>query len=191
MAQLQDTQSQLADLSSQLEQKGQASGPANPMAILGSGIQPPASGENIPALLAEIEQLYQFMQPLMVQLDVATQVGRPANELEAMRAQMASIHQRLDALLDRVEAAKAVANAAANASAISGIGATATPWVAPAGVTVSPDQVTYEQLLQNMLQAQSLLQQMQRQLQQTQNAGTVPYSPAAPSVNPMPGMGDH
>lgn len=62
----------------------------------------PATG-NDATLVAEIEQLYQSMRPLMVQMELASTTGRSPSELAAMRSQMAGIHTRLTELMAQVE----------------------------------------------------------------------------------------
>jgi hypothetical protein len=59
------------------------------------------------ALIAEIEQLYQTMRPLMVQMEVASATNRSPSELAAMRSQMAGIHARLSELLAQLEQTRA------------------------------------------------------------------------------------
>lgn len=177
VGQLQNTQSQLQAALIQLEQKNQAAGlsPSVPLATTA-----PVFGakEDIPALLAEIEQFYQVMQPLMVQLETATRLGRPASELEAMRTQMKAIHERLDYLLARVEAAKVQANlSSGNEHEVN-----YAQWTTSEVWTDSPNQAADQlfQLTQKMTQLQSMLQQMQ-------NQGTTPGSPVPPAGNTAPG----
>ena len=114
--------------------------------------------EDLPALLAEVEQLYQVMQPLMAQVETAnaTRSSRSTSELIALRTQVNTIHQRLTYLLARVEAVKARSNA--------GTGTGITQWAAPAGSPAnpaSPDPAMVDQLYRNMTELQSLLQQLE------------------------------
>ncbi len=60
------------------------------------------------AAVAEIERLYAIMQPLMLQMKNATELGRSASEQAALRAQMTDLHQQLNELIARVEAEKAL-----------------------------------------------------------------------------------
>lgn len=156
MAQLQEMQTKLQATNIQLEQKSQSAG----VIPSGSATQIPLADEDLPALWAEIEQLYQVMQPLMVQVETATATrsSRSVSELAALRTQVNAIHQRLAYLLTRAKAAKARANA--------GSGRDITPWATPAGLPAnptSPDQVMFEQLYQNMTELQNMLQQMPSQ----------------------------
>ncbi len=102
--QLQEMQMLLQNTSNQLEQKSMTSGylpsvtPTARLALV---------EENVPALWAEIDQLNQRMQPLMIQLETANanRSSRSISELAALRTQVNTIHQRLSYLLSRVEAA--------------------------------------------------------------------------------------
>lgn len=160
MAQLQDMQNNLQATSILLAQKGQDAG----LVIVGSSAPTWMDDEDLSTLLTEIEQLYQVMQPLMVQVEMATATrsSRSNSELIALRTQVNTIHQRQAYLLARVEAIKGRANA--------GTGATTTQWAAPAGSTTtmtSPDPAMVDQLYRNMTELQSLLQQLE-------SRGTVP-----------------
>jgi len=158
MAQLQTMQTLLQATSNQLDQKNQASGffpSATPT------LRPALVEDDIPALWAEIEQLNQIMQPLMIQLEAAnaSRSSRSASELAAMRTQVNTIHQRLAYLLARVEAAKARANGSVS-------GAYTPQGGVSSGLPTNsnnPDLAAYQQLYQTMVDLQSLLQQMQNQ----------------------------
>ena len=110
MAQLEQMQRGLLAATNQLEQKSFAARvlPSAASAQPASGVlgQPVAARDDLSSTLAEIEQLYQVMQPLMAQIEVASRSSRSPGEIDAMRAQMAAIHQRLSDLVVRVEAAK-------------------------------------------------------------------------------------
>jgi hypothetical protein len=155
MAQLTANQSQLQHLASQLEQKGQVTGDT---ASASSG-QSRAVYEDIPALWAEIEQLYQIMQLLMAQVDAASTSPstRSASEMIALRTQVNTIHQRLTHLLARVETAQArssalVSNAVGPAPA------------QPEIVHGAPDAgQAMQQLYLNMVEMNRRLQQLQSQ----------------------------
>lgn len=149
MAQLQDMQNQLQTATSLLEQKSQAAGYPSTVNTTQSSLPP----EYVAALWAEIDQLYQVMQPLMVQLGTATANSstRSASELIALRTKVNTIHQRLAYLLQRVEAAKGQ----------SGMSHSTHPG-STTNVTV-PNDITYQQLYQTMTELQSLLQQMETQ----------------------------
>ena len=151
---LQDMQSKVLVTTIQLEQK-------KPVVNFGSSAQIPLAGDELPALLAEIDQLYQIMQPLMVQLEVANKSAssRPASEWAALRTQLNTIHQRLIFLITRVEAVKSRTNMPSSF----GTGAGATQLAAPAGSTANmsaSERTMYEQLYQTMVKFQSILQQM-------------------------------
>ena len=60
--------------------------------------------------LGEMQRLNQTMQPLMEQIEVATQSGRPESEIAARRAQMSQIHHRLTELMTAVESARTTVN---------------------------------------------------------------------------------
>jgi len=160
MAQLADTQGRLQILSGQLEQKGQVLG----YSTTGSTSQNPMAYEDISALLAEIEQLNQVMQPLMAQVDAAyaSSSSRSPSELIALRTQVNTIHQRLAYLLERVESANAQLNSPYNQrtwSSSSQWGTTAGSWTNSG----SSEQVMLQQLYQNMTEMNSMLQQLQGQ----------------------------
>ncbi len=153
MAQLQDLQNNLLTTSTLLEQKSQA-----------AGLPPSGIADDVAALWAEIDQLYQVMQPLMVQLETvsANPSTRSASELIALRTKVNTIHQRLGYLLQRVEAVKGQSGMphSSHSSASSG------QWVYPAGTGANPavsNDVTYQQLYQTMTELQALLQQMESQ----------------------------
>lgn len=160
MAQLADTQSRLQVLSGQLEQKGQVLG----YSTTGSTNQNPMAYEDVTALLVEIEQLNQVMQPLMAQVDAAyaSSSSRSPSELIALRTQVNTIHQRLAYLLERVESAKVQPNSPYNQWTWSGNsqwGTTAGSWTNSG----SSEQVMLQQLYQNMTEMNSMLQQLQGQ----------------------------
>ena len=160
MAQLADTQSRLQILSGQLEQKGQVLG----YPTTGSINQNQVAYEDVTALWAEIEQLYQVMQPLMAQVDAAyaSSSSRSPSELIALRTQVNTIHQRLAYLLERVEAAKVQSNNPYNqwnGSGGSPLGTTAGSWTN----SNSSEQAMLQQLYQNMTEMNSMLQQLQGQ----------------------------
>jgi hypothetical protein len=149
VAQMQDSQKLLQATTNQLDQKSQSLG----LYPSGNAMKTPIPGEDIPELWTEIEQLNQVMQPLMVQLETATanRSSRSASELAALRTQVNTIHQRLAFLLARVEAAKSQTNFLNNSGTF------------PASAN-QPEQVTYEQLYQTMLEVQNQLNQMQSQV---------------------------
>jgi hypothetical protein len=94
MGQLQSMQSNLQAMTQELDRRYPAAEPA-PGAM------------DLASALAEMQRLNQIMQPLMEQIEVATQSGRPASEIAAMRAQMSEIHHRLTELMTAVESARA------------------------------------------------------------------------------------
>jgi hypothetical protein len=94
MGQLQSMQSNLQAMTQELDRRYPAAEPA-PGAM------------DLASALAEMQRLNQIMQPLMEQIEVATQSGRPASEIAAMRAQMSEIHHRLSELMTAVESARA------------------------------------------------------------------------------------
>jgi hypothetical protein len=158
LVQLQTMQTLLQATSNQLEQKSQASG----LLLLATPtVRPALVEDDLPALWAEIEQLNQIMQPLMIQLETANanRSSRSANELAAMRTQVNTIHQRLADLLARVEAAKARANGTVSGAypAQNGM-STGLPTN-----STNPNLAAYQQLYQTMTELQRLLQQMQNQ----------------------------
>lgn len=108
------------------------------------------------ALLAEIEQLYQSMRPLMVQLEVASATNRSPSELEAMRSQMASIHARLTGLLAQLEQARAPVAAPVGAP-------TGLPELQSDGVTTGAigDEAADLQLEQMLSTLEGAVQQLQ------------------------------
>lgn len=152
MVQLQAMQSALQTTSNLLEQKSLAAGllPSN------SGMQSSLPPEDVAAIWAEINELYQVMQPLMVQLEVATNNSsmRSPSELIALRTKVNTIHQRLSYLLQRVEAVKGQSGMPYNS---------ASQWAYPSGTNQAvSNATTYQQLYQTMSELQSLLQQMQQ-----------------------------
>ena len=160
MAQLQDMQNQLQITSNLLEQKSQAAG----LPPSGTTVQSSAPAEDILTLWAEIDQLYQVMQPLMVQLQTASAnpSTRSASELIALRTKVNTIHQRLGYLLQRVEAAKGQSGMPHSSHS----GASTGQWMYPSGTggnPAVPNDVTYQQLYQTMTELQTLLQQMENQ----------------------------
>lgn len=94
MAQLQAMQGNLQAAAQELDQRYGAA-------------QPTVQATDLASLLAEMQRLNQNMQPLMEQIETAVQSGRPAGEIEAMRAQMSAIHHRLTELMTAIEAARA------------------------------------------------------------------------------------
>lgn len=167
MAQLTDTQTRLQNLSWQLEQKGQLLG----YSTTGSTDQNASGYEDASALWAEIEQLYQIMQPLMAQVDAAyaSPSSRSPSELIALRTQVNTIHQRLAYLLERVEAANAQTNSAYS-SGTNRYWTGSTQWgtsAEPRTSTAGSEQDLLQQLYQNMTE-------MNRMLQQLQGQGTTP-----------------
>jgi hypothetical protein len=160
MAQLQDMQNNLQTTANLLEQKSQAAG-LPPMA---NTMQSSLSPAEVAALWAEIDQLYQVMQPLMVQLETASAnpSTRSASELIALRTKVNTIHQRLGYLLQRVEAAKGQSGMPHSTHA----GAGSSQWIYPSGAGTDPavtNDVTYQQLYQTMTELQTLLQQIESQ----------------------------
>lgn len=152
IAQLQNMQNQLQTTSSLLEQKSLAAGlpPSN------NGMQSSIPPEDVAAIWAEINELYQIMQPLMVQLEVATNNSsmRSPSELIALRTKVNTIHQRLSYLLQRVQAAKGQSGMPY---------ASAGQWAYPSVTNQAvSNATTYQQLYQTMTELQSLLQQMQQ-----------------------------
>lgn len=160
MAQLQDMQNKLQSTSNLLEQKSQAAG----LPPTANTVQSSLPSAAVAALWAEIDQLYQVMQPLMVQLETATANGstRSASELIALRTKVNTIHQRLGYLLQRVEAAKGQSGMPHSPYSSASTG----QWMYPPGTAANPavsNDETYQQLYQTMTELQILLQQMENQ----------------------------
>jgi hypothetical protein len=110
------------------------------------------------ALVAEIEQLYQSMRPLMVQMELASTTGRSPSELAAMRSQMAEIHARLTGLMAQVAQTRQgqPAGAAPTPNQLpTGSGAPGSS----GGVLASEDEV-YVQLQQSLADLAVVLQQL-------------------------------
>jgi hypothetical protein len=155
LAQLQSMQDQLQLSSSLLNQKNQVQ---DGLRYSNPTPRPALTNDDISAMWAEVEQLNQVMQPLMVQLNaaIASQSSRSASELAALRTRVNAIHQRLAFLLQRIEIAKA--------NGYSGVANTAVPISGSApGVSSSSDLVPYQNLYQTLSDARVLLQQIQSQ----------------------------
>lgn len=153
--QLQEMQTKLQVASIQLAQKSSSIG--MDMSVSSDPNRP--GGESLSVLWVEIDQLNQIMQPLMVQLEVATttQSSRSQSEIIALRTRVNTIHQRLAYLLAQVESLQARSSLGT---------ATSSPPQASALPTGSnnPYASEYQQLYQNMVQMQLMLQQLQQGL---------------------------
>ena len=172
LGQLQEMQRTLQAASEQLGLGGAAGAPL-PVVSASTGTasgnvlsQSRTSGSeaDVSAMMAEIDQLYQVMQPLMERLQNASQSSQMPSDLAAMRTQMDDIHRRLTDLMQRVQAAKAAATTPSGGQAASLQGVQqAGPGVNNSGPgnQGNPDQATLDQLQQSMSQMQTLLQQLQ------------------------------
>ncbi|HEX2979093.1 MAG TPA: hypothetical protein VHO48_02405 [Anaerolineaceae bacterium] len=146
------------------------------------------------AMMAEMQSINQAMDPLLLRIQADLQGTPSAEELAAVRAQVAQINTRIGNLLMQLQSAGgkpvSAVTAAPTMALMPGMGTTSGTDTMPGMSQSQPATGTQDQSQAMMLKLDQMMQKMQGLMQQIQGqSGTNPDMSMA-SPTPMPGMGN-